>query len=85
MVSLANSATEVFVGSSTQGLGGLIMSGSGGGPSAIAVGGGSSEVVVGNANATGIMSFTGGAERGWKQLENAVGSVIGLMAVAILL
>ncbi len=51
-VSLAPSATQVVVGSSTQGLGGQIMSGfNGANPSA---------------SGTGVMPFTGAAERRWE-------------------
>jgi len=86
LVSLAASATEVFVGSTTQGLAGLILSGLGAGPSG-GSGGGSGDVGTGggsaNANATGVLAFAGGVEGVHKGLRCCVGLVIGLMAMVI--
>lgn len=86
LVSLAASATEVFVGSTTQGLGGLILSGLSAGPSG-GSGGGSGDVGTGggsaNANATGVLAFAGGVEGVYKGLRCCVGLVIGLMAMVI--
>lgn len=81
MISLAASATDVVVGSSTQGLGGLIMSGLGGAPvGTIGVGGGAGGSAAGggsaNATGTGILGFTGGAGKKFDGLTCMLNLVI---------
>lgn len=83
-ISLAVSATEVIVGSSTQGLGGLIMSGLGGGPvGTIGVGGGigGSGGGSGSANTTGtgVLGFTGDASETLPGLRYVLILMVGLV------
>ena len=81
-VSLAPSATEIIVGSSTQALGGLIIGGFGDGSSTSAGVGtvGGTGAGGGYANTTGALVFTGAAERPSSKTGKIIASIIGLMA-----